>query len=262
MTVASYILQLLSNEEYSFSVKELEKHCSKTKEAIKSELNRLVEKEEIINLRQDYYLILPPRYRSFHKLPIELFVDKMFSYLGKPYYVSCFSAARFHGAAHQQLQRDYIITGLPAIRSIEQPNNIKFLSASSWPVSNVEKRRSDAGYFNISSPSLTIADLIHYQSKLGGLSKQFTVIEELADELTNTDLEQLLEWYPNKSTFQRIGYLLEKLQVSDDLTSIIFSYLKKERYYPILLDHKKDQKAGKTGNRWKVDVNIQLESDL
>ena len=262
LTVAEYILQLLSNEEYSFSVDELHRNCSKTEEALKSELKRLSEKNEIVNLRQDFYLIVTPRYRSFGRLPVELFIDKLFNYLRKPYYVSCLSAARFHGAAHQQLQKEYIITGLPAHRKIEKPISIKFLTSATWPENNIEQKKSDAGYFNLSTPSLTIVDLIHYQSRIGGLNKQYTVIEELVEEITKMDIEQLLSWYPNKSTLQRFGYILDQLQLKNDYANLIFIELKNRGFYPILLNHKKEQKAGTTGNRWKVDVNIKFESDL
>ena len=94
------------------------------------------------------------------------------------------------------------------------------------------------------------------------MSKQFTAIEELADELNHEDLELLVSWYPNKSTLQRVGYLLEILQVQDDITAIIYNKVSETGSYPVLLNHRKGEKSGKTGNRWKVDVNIKLESDL
>ncbi len=249
-------------EEYSFSWPELISESSKPATALKSELKRLVKKEEIINLRKGFYLIIPPRYKSFGRLPIELFISKLFKHLQKPYYVACLSAAKFHGASHQQIHKEYIITHYPMVRNIEHPINMTFFSASQWPQKNIVQRKSDAGYFNISSPALTATDLIHYQLKLGGLIKQFTVLEELAEEITKSDLEDLVKWYPYKSTLQRLGFLLNEIQIGHEYTSIIHEELNRRCFYSILLNPQKGLKAGTTGNRWKVDVNIQFESEL
>jgi predicted transcriptional regulator of viral defense system len=262
MSAADYINQLLSYEEYSFSFNELYDNSPKSKQALISELKRLSDKKEIVNLRHGFYLILPPRYRNIESLPLELYINKLFEYLNKPYYVSCLSAARFHGSAHQQIQKDYVITIPPPIRDTYKTSNIKFLTCSHWPEFNVVKKKSEAGYYNISSPVLTIADLISYQSQLGGLNKQFTVIQELSEEIELNDLKDLLKWYPYKSTLQRLGYLLAKLQISPDLTDMIYSELVRRKIYPILLDPGMEKIAGDIGNQWKVNVNIELESDL
>jgi predicted transcriptional regulator of viral defense system len=262
MKASDYISHLLSIEEYSFSWSELISKSSKSEAALKSELKRLVTKKEIINLRKGFYLIIPPRYKSFGRLPIELFINKLFQHLKKPYYVACLSAAKFHGASHQQIQKEYITTQYPMVRNIVNPVNMTFFTASQWPQKNIVKRKSDAGYFNLSSPVLTAVDLIHYQAKLGGLIKQFTVLEELAEEITKADLEDLIKWYPYKSTLQRLGFLLDDIQIGYESTSIIYEALNSRNFYSILLSPKPGLKAGTTGNRWKVDVNIQLESEL
>jgi len=262
MSVADYIYQLLSYEEYSFSLEDLYDNSTKSKKALKSELKRLSDKKEIVNLRHGFYLILPPRYRNIESLPLELYINKLFEYLKKPYYVGCLSAARFHGSAHQQIQKDYIISIPPPIRDTFKTANIKFLTCNHWPEFNVEKRKSEAGYYNISSPVLTIVDLINYQSQLGGLNKLFTVIQELSEELELNELKDLLKWYPYKSTLQRLGYLLAKIQINPDFTDMIYSELLGRKIFPILLDPGTGKSAGTIGNQWKVNVNIQLESDL
>jgi len=73
---------------------------------------------------------------------------------------------------------------------------------------------------------------------------------------------QLLSWYPNKSSLQRLGFLMDFLEINNYISEEIFSKLRKDSFYSILLSPKKGVKAGKTGNRWKVDVNIKLENDL
>ncbi|MBL4879733.1 MAG: hypothetical protein JKX82_00280, partial [Oleispira sp.] len=119
-----------------------------------------------------------------------------------------------------------------------------------------------AGTIQISDPVLTAVDLIHYQNKLGGLNRVLPVIEELIEEMIPSDLEELLTWYSNKSTLQRLGYLLEEQQAEDGLVELLYKYFKSVKHYPVLVSPKSKQKPGAVDNRWKVDVNITLESDI
>lgn len=261
--VAEYIERMLAYEQYSFSWQELKASVPKTDTALKNELSRLVKKNQLISLRAGFYLILAPRFKKNKKLPIELYVDKLFSYLNKPYYVGFYSAALFHGAGHQQVQQDYIITQLPNIRDIKKGViHLHVFAASKWPVKNVLKKKSNAGYFNISSPALTAIDLIHYQSKLGGLNRMLPNLEELAEAIKPNDLQDLLTWYPHVSTIQRLGYLLDKIQVDVQLRDLLSTYLETHRHFPVLLSTDTRKKAGKASNRWKVDVNLILENNL
>lgn len=263
MTAVDYINELLSYEEYSFSLEEIQQRTSKSIVSLKRELSRLVEKKEVINLRKGFYLILPPRYRSLGQLPIELYVEKFFKYLNKNYYLALYTAAKFHGASHQQIQKEYIITSLPPGLNINKGSiNINFFTTANWPANNIIQKKADAGYYNISSPVLTAVDLIHYQTKLGGLNRMLATLEELTEEISRADLSELLIWYPHRSTLQRLGFLLEEIQTDHTLTDRLFDHLKINAFYPVVLSPKKGQKAGATGNRWKVDVNLKLESDL
>ena len=263
MTVANYIKHLLSYEEYSFSLNELIKNLNKTETAIRSELSRLIAKSEIVNLRKSFYLIIPPRYSSLQKLPIQLYCEKLFKYLNRNYYVALFSAAKFHGASHQQVQRDYVITEKPKYKNISKNAfDIRFFTISNWVGKNIQLKKSDAGIYKVSSPALTIADLIHHQTKLGGINRMLSIIEELAEELTEADLIELLDWYPNKSTLQRFGFLLEELKIRTEYQKLLFANLKAVNFFPVLLSPNANKKPGSVSNKWKVVVNVKLENDL
>ncbi len=263
LIVAEYIKKLLSIEEYSFSLQELKKEIDKTEIQLKRELDRLIEKGEIVNLRKGFYLIITPRYSSVKKLPIQLYCEKLFKYLNRKYYVALFSAAKFHGASHQQVQHEYILTEKPKFNNISKNNiDIRFFTTSNWVNKNIQIKKSDAGIYKISSPALTITDLIQHQNKLGGINRMLAIIEELTEELKESDLHELLSWYPNKSTLQRFGFLLEEIGINEEMQELIFVNLKSSKIFPVLLSPKSNEKPGAVDNRWKVDVNIKLESDL
>ena len=263
MNAKEYIKYLLSIENYSFSVNEIAKATNGTSNSLKFELLRLSEKGEIVNLRKGFYLIITPRYSSAKKLPLQLYCEKLFNHLDRNYYVSLFSAAKFHGASHQQVQRDYLITEKPKFNDISKNTiDIRFFTTTNWPDKNIQQKKSDAGIFKISSPALTIVDLIHHQTKLGGINRMLAIIEELTEELTESDLSELLSWYPNKSTLQRFGFLLEELGMEEEFQEMIYSELMTKMIFPVLLSPKSIEKPGAVDNKWKVAINVKLDSDL
>ncbi|WKB81372.1 type IV toxin-antitoxin system AbiEi family antitoxin [Cellulophaga lytica] len=263
MQLSEFIKERLSLEEYSFSTDELYMASEKDKKGLKSDLSYLTKKGDIVPLRKGFYLIIPPRYSKQAKLPIELYSDNLFKSIDRPYYIGLYSAAKFHGASHQQIQRDYIITTTPTLLDIDKgATNLRFFTISKWPKKNITTKKSDAGYFKLSDPILTAVDLIYHQTKLGGINRMLSVLEELIEEIKVSDLKDLLTWYPHKSALQRFGFLLEELQADEKLTSILFEYIDSNKFYPVLLSPKSNQKPGAVDNKWKVDVNIKLESDL
>jgi len=263
MKAKEYIKYLLSIENYSFSLDEIAQATSGRSNSLKFELLRLSDKGEIVNLRKGFYLIITPRYSSAKKLPIQLYCEKLFNHLKRNYYVGLFSAAKFHGASHQQVQRDYLICEKPKLNDVLKNNfDIRFFTTTQWSEKNIQLKKSDAGIFKLSSPALTIVDLIHHQTKLGGINRMISTIEELTEELTESDLTELLSWYPNKSTLQRFGFMLEELDIKEEFQEMIYSELKTKIFFPILLSPNSKEKPGAVDNKWKIDINVKLESDL
>lgn len=237
-------------------------HCAKEEVAVKRELSRLVQKQEIINLRKGFYLIIPPRYSMAQKLPVQLYAEKLFESLKRKYYIGLFSAARLHGAGHQQPQRDYVLIEAPKLNTIRRKAfDLHFFTTSTWPSSNIHIARGEAGNYHISSPALTFFDLIHHHRKLGGMNRIAPVLEELIEGIREKDLIELLEWYPHKSTLQRVGFILEMLDEAGAFPGIILDRLRKEPFYPVLLSPRQGEKPGSAPNPFKVDVNVKMEFD-
>tara|TARA_R110000850_G_scaffold187141_1_gene313003 strand:+ start:544 stop:1116 length:573 start_codon:yes stop_codon:yes gene_type:complete len=182
--LSEFIRDLQSFEEYAFSLEELHQKIKAPESTLRKELTRLAVDKHIVNLRKGFYLILPPQYQHYGKLPVNLYVDKLFKYLEKPYYLGFYSAAAYHGASYQQVQQDYIITSPPALRNISKGNiQLRFFNRKEWLAKNIIPKKSDAGYFHLSSPALTFADLIENQQYLGGLNRMMATLEELAETI-------------------------------------------------------------------------------
>jgi predicted transcriptional regulator of viral defense system len=263
MIVAEYIKNLQSYEEYAFSWEEVLEKCNAPESTIRKELVRLAKKNEIVNLRKGFYIILPPKFQNLGKLPIQLYIDKLFKHTNKEYYIGLLTAANFHGAAHQKIQQDFIVTSPSTLRDVDNGNTkLRFIKNINWPQKNIITKKSDAGFFNLSSPALTIADLIHHQNKIGGLNRILANIEELIDTLEIEDLIELISWYPHVSTFQRMGYLFEYLEASEELIGCLENYLESQKYYYITLTPMKGLQVIDTIKKWKIEINITLENDL
>lgn len=260
--VQEFIENALSKIKYSFTWEELTEFSPKSSNGLRNELDRLIRKKKIISLKRGFYLIISPQFQAFNKIPISLYLDDLFKIVDKPYYLAFYSASLYHGASHQVVQTDYVMTMPPNLRSINKGlTYIDFCSTTHWPKKNVIQKKSETGYFNISSPALTAIDLVHYQSKMGGLNRVFTVIEELSEEIKMKDINDLLSWYPHKSSIQRLGYLFHELQ-ADDLAESIKTYLSKRTIYPVTLSSEKTKNMGELNQLFKVYINLKPESDL
>jgi predicted transcriptional regulator of viral defense system len=263
MQLSDFIKNRLSLEEYSFSREEYMSFSGKDASAVTTDLAYLSEKGKILALRKGFYLIIPPRYSKLGIIPLELYVHKLFEHLNKSYYVGLYSAARLHGAAHQQTQIEFIVTqGSRMLDIRKKVISLDFFLTSNWPQANIIQKKSDSGYFNVSDPLLTIVDLLYHQRKLGGINRMLANIEELLEEVEQSQVDSLLKWYPHKSVIQRLGFLIEYITPESDLLHPIHEYLEQERFYPVLLNTADKSKPGAVDNRWKVDVNMKLDSDL
>jgi len=81
-------------------------------------------------------------------IPVEFYIDELMKYLNKTYYVGLYSAAMFHGAAHQQPQEFYIISEKPKPRRISNDIFlINFTEKRNFPLIGIEdKKKTDTGY--------------------------------------------------------------------------------------------------------------------
>jgi len=87
-------------------------------------------------------------------------------------------------------------------------------------------------------------------------------IGELQEEVKLADPESLLKRYPHTSVLQRLGYLIEFVEPENNLLKTVYGFLESERIYPVVRDINDKNKPGSVDNRWKVDINIILESDI
>lgn len=258
-----FINELRSNGRYAFSLPEVRNKFEQSDEAIKKALQRLKKKKEIALIRNEFYVIITPEYRSKGILPPSLFMAELMKFLGKAYYIGLLNAAAYYGAAHQQPQSFSVITIKPSLRNINNDNlKINFYIKKGWDKDDIVQKKVDTGYINVSSPELTALDLVYYFDQAGGLNRVATVLEELSESIDANKMLDLAKRYSPITTVQRLGFLLEEILSMQDLSDPIKDYIKTVNYFPVLLRPQKEKPEMITGNDWKVVQNLEIETDL
>jgi predicted transcriptional regulator of viral defense system len=209
------------------------------------------------------YVMIPPEFRSWGAVPASHFIDPMMRFLGHDYYVGYLSAAEVHGAAHQRPQVFQVITsGRLRDRSFGRVQ-IEFTTSSDAGRQPTMERNTPTGTMLVSTPEVTVVDLVAAPDHGGGISNVATVIGELleSDLVDVPALARVSAGYP-LAVRQRTGWMLEFVaQLLDrviDLSSLRASIAGAERT-PLL------PSAGRSGRadpHWNVIVNTDVEPDL
>ncbi len=247
-----------------FTLKQMrEKFNVKYESALKFSINRLINKSKIVSVHKGFYVIIPPEYSRQKILPPELFIDALFNFLKRPYYVGLLSAAFYHGASHQQPQEYFILIDKPAMRSTKVKGlKINYVVKSNIKTSVTENKKTSTGYLKISTPEQTAIDLVHFQKRVGGMNRVSTIIDELAESMKAEELKKILPNCKLNAVLQRFGYILDKIVNGNDLSDVIYNYLTGKKIYVIPLKTDKNEKGETINRKWKIIENTKIEIDF
>lgn len=256
-----FLNDIRSEGRYSFTLEEVKNQFKKSDKAISQNLYRLKSQKKIVQIRKEFYALLPPEYAKQGIIPTSLFIDDMMKALGKKYYVGLVSAAAIYGAAHQQPMETYIVTEKPAMRNIKnQKLKLNFFVKNVWNQEDVVAIKTDAGFMNVSSPELTALDLLYYVEQIG-INRAITILEELVEVIKPSKLSRTAKSYPQTAAIQRLGYLLELELNNDKLSQVLFKIIVNKKGVNIPLMPGKN-KRGESNAKWRIIHNVNIESDL
>ena len=257
----NHLHSIRARGRYSFTLEELKKEFDLPYLTIKQNLYRLKVKKKIVQIRQGFYVLLPPEYSAQGILPAVLFIDDMMNYLEKTYYVGLLSAAALHGAAHQQPMTFFVVSQPSAPRNINNKKlKIVFFAKKTLLHEGIIQKKTPAGYINVSSPELTAFDLLENIHTFG-INRITTVLQELYEEMRPSRLSKIAKLIDNKANIQRLGYILDTVVNEEKLTGVLYNILNKTSFLPVPLSTQKGRK-GKIDSKWKIIINMQIESDL
>jgi len=264
----NYLLNWIEKQQslgkYTFSLKKLKHDFPNiSDQGINLALSRLSRKGRILSIYKGFYIIIPPEYSSRGVLPPVLFIHQLMQYIDKPYYIGLLSAAALYGAAHQQPQEFFVVTSSKQASTKKKGLKINFIKKKNIPDNLIEKRKTEAGYVNLSNPLLTAADLIYYNNRIGGLNRATTVIDELVEVMKPKNINQELIQNVPMATLQRLGFILEDILRQHDLSEKLYNQLQKRKNKLYMQPLKSGMATnGFSKNRkWKIIVNTNIEID-
>jgi predicted transcriptional regulator of viral defense system len=255
----SYLKEVRSQGRYAFTLDELKNVFQMQYPAIKQRLHRLKLKNEIAVIRQGFYVIIPAEYSKQGMLPPYLFIDDLMKSLNKSYYVGLLSAAALHGAGHQQPMGYTVVTESSAPRNVDKLN-IMFFPKQNFLFEGIVQQKTAAGYIHVSSPERTALDFFDYLHKFG-INRITTILQELSEAMKPANLAKTAKQFPNTAAIQRLGYILENEVGTEKLSDSLYKILIERQFFAIPLSPQKG-KTGETDSKWKINKNMEIESDL
>lgn len=266
ISVSDWVNEIEMNGYTTFSLAELTGSLPKlSAKNISNSLWRLTQAHRIALVQKAFYVIVPPANRRDGLVSPYYYIDNLMRKIGREYYVGLLTAASLHGAAHQAVMTCDVVMPYPRIsfsRSLNRQLNWHY--RPSIPMEFIERRKTDTGYMNISSPELTAFDLVQHSSACGGLSSVATVLAELSESIDFSKSEGRVLSSTSCATIQRLGYILNAVIGQNKIADVLHEYwlqrFKRANYVPLSLDNPYGNCPGRD-KRWKVLVNAEVEVD-
>lgn len=227
-------------------------------------LARWREKGLLFSPTKGVYVPIPPEYRSWRTVPGAHFVDPLMRHLGHDYYVALLSAAEVHGFAHQRPQVFQVMTPARLRDRSFGRVRLSFITSAGVPSRPFATKNTPTGTMRVSTPEVTVFDLVEVPRRSGGLSNVATILVEMVQEqaLDSVALAHAAKTYP-AAAVHRLGWLLdfaaERVGVDIGLEPLRRQAAKRSTPTPL---ESHGTRRGAIDRRWNVIVNTTVEPDL
>ena len=178
------------------------------------------------------------------------------------YYLGLLSASMFYGAAHQQPQMCQIMLSTNRPNIVCGQVTVVFIQNQDCQKTPIQLLKTPTGVMKVSTPEATAMDMMRFIRQSGGMNRIVTVLDELAESMTKEKLNDLTKIVNTAAWVQRLGYLLDKLGYND-LSQPLYDYLsmlKTKKIVPLV--PYASSKGTQKNKKWRVAINVAVESDL
>lgn len=209
------------------------------------------------------YVPIPSEFRTWGAVPASHFIDPLMRHLGHPYYVGFLSAAEIHDAAHQRPQVFQVVTTARLANRSFGRVRLSFITSSCTADRPIVEVNTPTGTIKVSTPEVTVLDLVADPTHGGGLSNIATVIADLLDDdkINVEKLVSVADQYPLAVT-QRTGWMIDHVAQEigrtidlDPLAAMANPGAERTFLSPSA------PRRGTMNRRWRVVVNTEVESD-
>ena len=239
-------------------------HLPISDQALQNSLKRLTNRGIIMSPWQNFYVVIPTEYKLRGIVPPSFYIDKLMKFLGRDYYVSLLSAAELNGATHQKAMVFQTTVNGRAIRSgLKNGMRLDFTLRQHLPLEYTQKVKTQMGYMNVASAELTALDIVAEEQKIGGLSRAADILMELCETTCWDESKLSLLAYFSSATIQRLGYLLEVIEETDqsDTLYTLFKQTGKAMRKTPLKQSVAISDDQPIDERWKIIINYEIDTD-
>lgn len=268
MNLSAYIKELRKKGQRCFTIRQLMQDLELSKNTALNAIFRIKEHGDLISPAKGLYVIVPPECQPYGSIPAEDLVIILMKHLQADYYVSLLSGAGFYGAAHQKPNSFQIITNKRISHPLEFGQvRLALIYKKSLTGLPTKDFTMSAGYLKVATPELLAIDLMSYINRSAGLNHVATVFSELIEAIDIDKLIALASRIAPSYHLQRLGYILERIEVLDDEKKEVVIVKLAEYLSDKLIDYiPLASELPKTGyprcKKWKIIENTDIESDL
>jgi predicted transcriptional regulator of viral defense system len=250
------LLSTLANQgKYVFTAKDFFQLYPGKRQSMLKLLHELVKRKWLKRLEKGKYLLLPLEAGAEGRYTEHEFI--IACKLVDPSYISFWSALNFYGYTEQVPKTVFIAT--PKRKRPLEIGRVKyqFVRLPKRKFFGYKKEWIEGKPFWIAEKEKLILDCLDYLPHSGGTVEVVKGLEAAKGDLSFTKLVRYGKRMGNRAVFQRLGFLLEFLGIGDKKTLLVIQK-NISRSYAVLDTLVPPQ--GKFIERWKIRVNIPLES--
>jgi predicted transcriptional regulator of viral defense system len=267
LSVSRWIEDLPKKGINTFSLEEAKKALPNISDnAVKRAIDRAIAGGKLQSVWRGYYAIVLYDYGLRGIIPPLDYIDQLFGYLDKNYYIALLSAASLQGSSHQAVQTFTIMHDGSSLRNKEDNGiRIEFFKRNFVPNKYVNRIVGKSAELPISSPELTALDLVWKMHSVGGLNRVAGIINELTEVMSFKNIGIDFIKLNGITNIQRLGYLLEhplrQLELAESLYSVALSGGAKFRKTSLVSDDAYTQNNMLFDKKWKILINEEVELD-
>ena len=230
--------------------------------SVSASLERPRQAGKLVSVTKGGWIPVPAEYRSAGSPPPAHFVHQLMEHLGHPYYIGFLSAAAMYGASHQAPMVLQVATPAKLRERRVGRGRIRFIERSTAADRPRRQHNVPTGRIWVSTPEVTVLDLVEAPQQGAGLSNVATVIGGLLTE-TQLDPQALASvgaLYPT-AVVQRAGHLIDFMARETDTgfdTGSLHQLVDGARYRTL----SPGSSPGRQDPRWRVTSGVEPEHDL
>jgi predicted transcriptional regulator of viral defense system len=240
----------------AFTLDEYRRERGVSDDAAFSALARAQRAHLVASPTRGLYAIVPAEYRVDGAPPWQWYLDAMFRRLDAAYYVGLLTAAAQHGASAQVAQEVQVVTDRHVRDRRVGRQRLAFIHSARAATAPTEVRKTPTGSVRVSTPEMTMLDLVAYPKRAGGWSNIASLVRDLSEATSRSGWKEALRVGPATAQVQRLGHMLERAQARD--TDVLAQWLAPRRADLVTLVPGSDRE-GPVDRRWRVigDPGIQ-----